>query len=170
MVSRRALILCLAGAGPALSAPAAAQTWRTYRNPRFGTTIEYPDRFRPGRPPDNGAGLGFTASDTASFSVYGSHNALDHDIKGLEAFVRENLTAGERITYSARGANWFVLAGVAGNDMIFYDRHLLSHGGRIVNGFQMLYPSRLKALYDPIVTRMSRSLRAGRGDDTEGNP
>ena len=169
MISRRTFCLLAGAAGVCAAVPALAQSWRTYRNARFGTTIEYPTSFRPGRPPDNGGGLGFTAADTASFSVWGSHNALDHDLAGLEQFIREEITPGKRITYEARGANWFVIAGVHENNT-FYERYLLSHGSRIVNGFAMQYPSRLKAPYDPIVTRMSRSFRAGRGDDTEGNP
>ncbi len=168
-VSRRTACLTLVGFGALPWMPAFAQGWRTYVNPRFGTIIEHPDRFRPGRPPQNGAGLAFTNSDGATFSVYGSHNALDHDIKGLEAFIRDNRDAGEQITYEARGANWFVLAGNRGN-AIFYERHLLSHGGKIVNGFVMQYPAGLRTSYDAIVTRMSRSFRAGRGADTEGNP
>jgi hypothetical protein len=169
MVTRRRLLLLLAAAGPLAAAPAAAQTWRTYRNARFGTTIDYPDTFRPGRPPDNGGGLGFSSADGASFSVWGSHNALDHDLKGLEDFIREDRDKGERMTYDARGTNWFVIAGTRG-ETIFYERYILSHNGTIVNGFTIVYPSRLKAPYDPVVTRMSRSFRAGRGADTEGNP
>ena len=170
MISRRDFCVALAGAGSLMTAtPAAAQPWRTYRNPRFGTSIEYPDTFRPGRPPENGAGLGFTAADGASFSVYGSHNASDDNLAALEAFVRKNFSGGERVTYDARGPNWFVLSGTVG-DKTFYDRHMLSHRGTIINAFQLLYPTRLQRAYDPIVTRMSRSLRAGRGVDTEGNP
>lgn len=168
-LSRRSVCLALAGFGALLQRPAFAQGWRTYSNPRFGTTIEYPDQFRPGRPPQNGAGLAFTNADGATFSIYGSHNSLDHDLKGLEAFIRENRTAGEQITYEARGANWFVIAGTRGNTT-FYERHLLSHGGKIVNGFVMQYPASRRTAYDAIVTRMSRSFRAGRGADTEGNP
>jgi len=169
MLSRRALLLCLAGAGSLMAAPALAQAWKTYRNARFGTTIDHPDRFRGGRPPENGGGLAFTSSDGAKFVVYGSHNALEHDLAGLEAFTMEDREAGERITYRDRGANWFVISGTKGGDE-FYERHLLSHGGKIVNGFVMTYPARLRSAYDPIVTRMSRSFRAGRGADTEGNP
>jgi len=164
MMSRRSLLL--AGVASLAATPAAAESWRTYRNARFGTSIEYPDRFRPGRPPDNGGGLGFTSADGASFSVYGSHNALEHDLPGLESFVRAERPAGERITYAARGSDWFVLSGTRG-DSTFYERYLLSHRGRIVNGFVMEYPSRLQTIYGAIVTRMSRSLRAGRGADTE---
>ncbi|MGH6768601.1 MAG: hypothetical protein ACRECO_06215 [Xanthobacteraceae bacterium] len=169
MLRRRDLLLGLTGLATLVAAPATAQTWRTYRNARFGTTIEHPDTFRPGRPPQNGAGLGFTAADTAAFSVWGSHNSLDHDLAGLEKFIRDETTPGKRITYDARGRNWFVLAGIHG-DNTFYERYLLSHGGKIVNGFTMQYPTRLKAPYDPLVTRMSKSFRAGRGEDTEGNP
>jgi hypothetical protein len=167
MLSRRGLLLALAGI--AVASPAAAQSWKTYRNARFGTTIEYPNKFRAGRPPDNGGGLGFSSSDGGKFLVYGSHNALEHDLAGLEAFTMEDRQPGERVTYRDRGANWFVISGTRGNEE-FYERHLLSHGGKIVNGFVLSYPVRLKTAYDPIVTRMSRSFRAGRGEDTEGNP
>jgi len=169
MLSRRQFGFALAGLASGLATPSAAQGWRSYANPRFGTTIEYPESFRHGRPPENGDGLGFTAADGAVFSVWGSHNVLEHDLKGLEQFIREETTPGKRITYDARGANWFVIAGVH-DDNTFYECYLISHHGRIVNGFTMQYLSRLKATYDPIVTRMSRSLRAGRGADTEGNP
>jgi hypothetical protein len=169
VITRRTFCLLAGAAGVCAAVPALAQNWRTYRNPRFGTTIDYPTSFRPGRPPDNGGGLGFTAGDAASFSVWGSHNSLDHDLAGLEAFIREELPPGNRVTYDARGANWFVIAGLQDNNT-FYERYLLSHRGSIVNGFTMQYPSRLNAPYDPIVTRMSRSFRAGRGADTEDNP
>jgi hypothetical protein len=168
-LSRRSLCLAFAGLGALIQSPAFAQGWRTYANPRFGTTIDYPDQFRPGRPPQNGAGLAFTGADGATFSVYGSHNSLDHDLKGLEAFIRETRNAGEKTTYEARGPNWFVIAGTSGNSIV-YERHLLSHGGKIVNGFTMQYPASRRTAYDAIVTRMSRSFRAGRGADTEGTP
>jgi hypothetical protein len=169
-ISRRQGIAFIATlAALAVPSPASAESWRTYRNPRFGTTIEYPDRFRPGRPPANGGGLSFSSPDGASFSVWGSHNALEHDLAAHEAFILEDRDKGERITYQARGANWHVLSGTRG-DVEFYERYLLSHRGQIVNGFAMTYPVRLRQAYDPIITRMSRSFRAGRGADTEGNP
>ena len=130
MLTRRELGLALAGVGSLAAMPAAAQGWRAYTNPRFGTTIGYPDRFRPGQPPDNGGGLGFTAADGAVFSVWGSHNALEHDLKALEQFIREETTPAKRITYDARGANWNFLAGVHYANT-FYERYHISHSGRI---------------------------------------
>ena len=76
-ITRRGACLAIVGFATLVARPASAQGWRTYRNPRFGTTVEYPDRFRPGRPPENGAGLGFAGPDGASFTVWGSHNALE---------------------------------------------------------------------------------------------
>jgi hypothetical protein len=66
-----------------------------------------------------------------------------------------------------RCANWFVVAGTRG-DLISYEQ--FSPGGKIVNGFVIQYPARLRKDYDAIVLRMSRSFRARRGADTEGNP
>lgn len=152
MLTRRWL---LAGIAAIAVTPARAEAWQRYRNARFGTSIEYPVRFRPGRAPTNGDGLGFASADGASFSVWGGHNALDHDVQGLKRFVRDNLPDGAKVVYAARGANWFAISGVTG-DSLFYERHLLSHGGQIVNGFVMHYPSALKAPYDAVVARMAK--------------
>lgn len=159
----------LAGIVAIAATSAQAEAWQSYRNERFGTSIEYPERFLPGDPPENGDGLGFVSADGASFSVWGGHNALDHDVQELERFVRGYLPDGAKVIYAARGANWFTISGVAG-DSIFYERHLISHTGQIVNGFSIHYPSALKTPYDAVVARMAKSLRPGRGDDTEGTP
>ena len=167
MISRRVLLLAALVALPSVAH--AQEAWATYRNTRFGTSVEYPARFRPGRPPDNNDGLSFIAPDGATLSVWGSLNVEEHDVAGLEAFLRENPKAGERITYRASGANWLVLSGTRG-DRIFYKRHLLSHRNEIINAFEISYPAALGGTYDPIVSRLSRSLRPGRGYQTTGNP
>jgi serine/threonine-protein kinase len=101
--------------------------------------------------------------------VWGSFNALEHDIAGLEAFLREKAKDGEKITYRAAGKNWLVLSGTRG-DRLFYTRYLLSHRNEVENAFKISYPAALAATYDPIVTRMSKSLKAGRGYQTSGRP
>ena len=55
--------------------------------------------------------------------MWGSLNVEEHDIAGLEAFLRESADADERITYRAAGANWLVLSGLRG-DSVFYTRYL----------------------------------------------
>jgi hypothetical protein len=141
---------------------AVADDWRTYRNERYGTTIDYPDIFKAGPPPANNDGLAFTSADGAAFSVFASFNALDFDLASFKDFIVKNLEAGEVITYQAHGGDWFVISGTKGSDGIFYERHLLSHGKQMTEGFIMSYLSGLKQKYDPIVARMSKSFRSGK--------
>jgi len=162
-ISRRVL-LCAAVVALPISA-AAQERWSTYRNTRFGTTIEYPAHFRPGRPPDNNDGLSFTAPDGAGLSVWGSLNVEERDIAALEAFLRENAGAGERISFRAAGKDWLVLSGTRGK-RVFYQRYALSHRNEIVNAFEISYPAGLAVRYDAIVARIAKSLRSGRGCQT----
>jgi len=105
----------LAPRSPTISGGAFAQPratpkreiWKTFFNDRFGTTIEYPARFKPRRPPDNTDGQSFEADDGAELAVWGSLNTFEQDVAGLEAFLRENPKEGEQITYRARlGIGW----------------------------------------------------------------
>jgi hypothetical protein len=167
MISRRQLVCALAGAATLSANPASAQkVWRIYKNERFGTTIEYPaDKFIPQSPPENGDGLRFIAVDSGEFTVAAINNVLDQNIAAIEAAALKSRALDERITHRERGLNWFVLSGTKA-DVIFYERHLLSHRGKIINDLEILYPARLRGLYDPIVRRMSRSFRAGVGINT----
>ena len=97
------------------------------------------------------------------------YNALDFDLAQFQDFIQKNLKAGEVVTYRAHGEDWFVISGTHGDD-VFYERHLLSHRGEMTEGFVISYPARLKATYDPIVARMSKSFRAGSGYQTPAKP
>jgi hypothetical protein len=169
MISRRHLAFGLisASAAAAMLSPAAAQkNWKTYKNERFGTTIEYPaDKFIPQPPPDNGDGLRFIASDSAEFTVAAIHNVLNQNLAALESAALKDRPLDEKITYRDRGPRWFVLSGMKADD-VFYERHLLSHRGKIINDLEIIYPARLRSTYDPIVTRMSKSFSAGVGVNT----
>jgi hypothetical protein len=146
---------------------ASADNWRTYQNDRYGTTIDYPDFFTAGPPPANDDGLSFKSADGAAFSVFASFNAADYDLAGYQDFIVKNLEAGAAVTYQAHGDNWFVISGTKGSGDIFYERHLLSHGKELTEGFVISYPARLKQKYDPIAARMSKSFRSGKGFQTQ---
>jgi hypothetical protein len=156
-------VLCLAAAAPAVAQT--APNWRTYQNDRYGTTIDYPDFFKAEPPPDNNDGRRFKSADGAEFAVFASYNALDFDLAGYQQFIVKDLDAGAAVTYQAHGDDWFVISGTKG-DGIFYERHLLSHGKQMTEGFVMSYPARLKQLYDPVVARMAKSFRPGTGFQT----
>src|SRR5882724_4934920 len=102
-ISRRALIGAALAAIPCAAVARSDEAWKTYVNDRFGTSIAYPSRFKPGRPPDNNDGQSFTADDGAELAVWGSLNALERDLGELEASLRENAKEGEKITYRAAG-------------------------------------------------------------------
>jgi hypothetical protein len=86
-------ILAAAVVDAAAVTTSAADDWRTYRNDRYGTTIDYPDIFKAGPPPANDDGLAFKSADGAEFSVFASFNALDLDLAGFKDFIVKNLEA-----------------------------------------------------------------------------
>ena len=165
MISR--LGFALAAAAMFAVSPAAAQkVWKTYKNERFGTSIEYPaDKFIPQPPATNSDGLRFIATDGAEFTVFAINNVLNQNLAALQTSALKARPLDEKITHRDRGPNWIVLSGTKA-DVLFYERQLLSHRGKIINEFEILYPARLRRLYDPIVTRMSKSFHAGTGINT----
>jgi hypothetical protein len=167
MPSRAFLFFVLAGAMMLAPDGAAAQKeWKTYKNERFGTTIEYPsDKFIPQPPPENGDRLRFITTDSAEFTIGAINNVLDQNLAAIEASALRDRPLDEKITYRDRGSNWIVLSGTKA-DVIFYERYLLSHRGKIINDFEIIYPGRSKSIFDQIVARMSKSFRAGIGINT----
>lgn len=162
---REFLLVCAVFGSLGLSvcaAPARADQWLTYHNDRYGTAIDYPDQFKPEPPPDADDGRKFKDAQGAEFAVYASYNALDFNLAKYQDFVLKNLDPGEVVTYQAHGGNWFVISGTKG-DSIFYQRHLLSHGGQMTEAFSITYPAAAKLSYDPLVARMAKSLRPGKG-------
>jgi hypothetical protein len=61
------------------------------------------------------------------------------------------------------GTNWLVLSGNRG-DSVFYEKYVFAHGKDVdrIHGLVVTYGNGLKSVYDPIVARMARSLRASR--------
>lgn len=161
---RRSLVLFSVAAVMACNG-AAAQSWQRYFNPRYGFSIDYPPQFRAAPPPANGDGRDFAARDGAHFSVYSElNNPGDkaRTIPQFEAYLR-GVSGGSdysHVTYRLTGADVLVLSGFRG-DWVFYEKYLFSQNGQVINAFIMTYPTRAKALYDPIVARMSYSFRPG---------
>jgi hypothetical protein len=150
------------------TAGAAADELRytTYHNDRFGTTIDYPPEIFPvrERAPVNDDGRAFDSADKkARFVTNGAWNTEDDAIEDLFATEQKFLVDdGVKVTYAKVGDDWFVVTGVKG-DEIYYERFLLSYQNQIINKFHIEYAASKRALYDPIVSRMARSLRASDG-------
>src|SRR5271165_5344302 len=83
-------VLCAASV-TTLTTGAHADTWLTYHNDRYGTTIDYPDQFKAEPPPGSDDGRTFKSDDGAEFSIYASYNALDFDLAKFQDFTLKNL-------------------------------------------------------------------------------
>jgi hypothetical protein len=149
-----AAVLLVAGA-------ARAESWRSYRNDRFGVTADYPAGWTMGEAPANNDGRTFTSPDgTAQASIYGAlaHGAYDEEMKRAAEPVE-----GENVTYSTGGENWIVLSGFRNGERIFYRKTLLSCYGQVWNTLDIEYPSEDKARFDRLVSHMAASLRPSEG-------
>lgn len=140
--------------------------WENYVNGRYGYSIDVPTKFLHALPPPNGEGLGFQNNDrTVSVAVWGANNALEWSLDDYydAAFARDDLG---RVTYKRKTDKWYVLSGFRTVDsangpieLIFYDRVAINSAGTAISGLTMLFLPTLKEFMDPIVTRMSRSLK-----------
>ena len=95
----------------------------------------------------------------------------DYHIEATESLVERTLrTLKNNDLFAVFDSQGNFAGGALGPDGLFYKRYLLSHRGAIINAFDIGYPEALKAEYDPIVTRMSKSLKPGRGYQIKGVP
>ena len=165
-------LLIVAGAFGTFNSAAALSSYATYQNARFGFTIQYPSSFRWSES-DNGDGVWFqTPAQGADFRASAGFNALDRT--GPELF---NAAVGEMsehdgvVSYAIRHSGGFVVSGVVGS-RVRYRRVLFTDDqGRTLDSanpvptltttFWAEYPTSRKGELDPIVSVMSRSLRAG---------
>jgi hypothetical protein len=150
----------------ALATAAAADGWTRYADPRFGAAADVPPGFAAAEPPAGGGGLEFAGADgRARLAVYGLPNAEGQRLAEYSAFsLGEEEEAGWRITYSRVADGWFVHSGRQGG-RIFYEKTILACDSKVVNSVWLEYPSDLKARFDPIVGRVSASLRHERADE-----
>ncbi|VAW20230.1 hypothetical protein MNBD_ALPHA12-1507 [hydrothermal vent metagenome] len=142
---------------PALSAP-----WKSYVNDRFGTSAQVPARGFIAQPvPANNDGRIWKAADgRGSFAVYGSYMVVVDTFRQYRNFMLESArNDGVDITYNVAGNGWFVYSGYLGNDII-YAKVVLSRNcsQTVLNHIYLQYPRSEKLRYDPIVTRMAKTL------------
>ncbi len=144
-------------------AASAQDTYRTYFNTRFGTTVTYPINLVTPRPePDNGDGRKFVSRDgQIELTVYGFHNSFSHSVRGEMARAASDWKRdGARLTYSKAGASWFALSGYLGAD-IFYEKTLLRNG--VFHTLIWQYPKALKQRLDASVSRSVATFSVGTG-------
>lgn len=134
--------------------------WSRYRNERFGFAVDVPSAFTPVDPPsDNGDGRIFRSADGAELRVFGSYGAttVAQDFTAYKALVLNQLRqGGVNVTYRAQGNDWFAASGTKGGDIVYMK---MVDGCGATHEAWLTYPVALRASYDPLVSRVARSLR-----------
>jgi hypothetical protein len=161
---RKLLCAALLTASVAMLSPVTAeQTYRNYRNARFGVGADVPSDWKAGREPDNNDGLVFSSPDgAATITVSGILNA--DDTPARQAIAEEQRAQdGETVTYRKSDARQAVISGTHG-DMIFYRKTILSCGDQVLNHLVIEYPAAQKQAFDTLVSHVAASMRSSPGE------
>jgi hypothetical protein len=152
--------IAAAPAAPAVAAQpqSGGEGWTVYMNARFGTAIDYPagifSQFDP--PPTNSDGRTFRSADgRATLLVYGTHNA-ENDTP--QSYV-DKYVDGKGETFRRVTASFYAVSGMR-DGAIFYRRcNFRAAPSDVIDCMDVSYPADQKASWNPIVGRLSRSLR-----------
>ncbi len=140
----------------------AGDSYRTYRNPRFGTTLVYPANLIAPLPDSaRGDGRKWVSRDgQIELTTYAFRNRAARTASGeMKRAISDWKRDRARLTYSRSGASYFVLSGYLGAD-IFYEKTLLRNG--VFHTLIWQYPQILKKRLDAGVARSAASFSAGR--------
>ena len=125
--------------------------------PKYGTRVEYPARiFVAVREPEKGTGQRFESDGgRAVLSIYARENEDDDTpVSYLRKNLRQTGLDYERVTRS------FFAISMERDGTIYYSRCNFSRSaGGSIHCFDLIYPQSEKRAWDPVVTRISLSLR-----------
>jgi hypothetical protein len=145
--------------------------WFRYLNARFGLRVDLPETgFRQELSP-TGSGITLTSPDRAiTINVHANWlgsilpNATDsagRNIASLhEQAMAETRQKGGNVTYSVRHDDFYIISGTLGA-MVYYERVAISPVcPDVFSAIRVQYPPAIEREFDPLVRRVSLSLRA----------
>jgi hypothetical protein len=145
-----------------LSSPARTREsveWQTFAVPNFGTTMQIPRSiFAPAGMPEKGVGQRFSGSDRrVTLSIYSRPNETG---ESPAAYLNHNLRMNRSALDYTRVTGSFFAISSERDGIILYSRCNFSRRVReAIHCFDLTYPREEKRVWDPVVTRMSLSLR-----------
>jgi hypothetical protein len=130
--------------------------WQRFRVPEYGTYVEYPAAvFAPVGEAEKGVGQRFERQDgRAVLSIYARENE-DDDTPA--SYLRKNLRQ-PMLDYERVSRSFFAIS-MERDGTIFYSRCNFSARRSTIHCFDLVYPQSEKTAWDPVVTRISLSLR-----------
>jgi hypothetical protein len=137
---------------------AASLDWQTFQVPEYGTHAEYPAAiFAPVGKAEKGVGRRFERKDgRAVLSIYARENE-DDDTPA--SYLRKNLRQPTAMLDYERVSRSFFAISMERDGTIFYSRCNFSARRSTIHCFDLVYPQSEKTAWDPVVTRISLSLR-----------
>ncbi|GAA0069618.1 hypothetical protein UT300003_11410 [Clostridium sardiniense] len=128
--------------------------FKTYKNERYGFSINYPSFLVEYKPSTNNDGVLFKNKDgTEELIVFGYNNIEN---KSLKETYDEEVSLINDIKYRSMGDNWYVISWEE-DGSIYYKKVVA--GKRSTNIFSYKYPSNKKKLYDLIIEEGIRSFK-----------
>ena len=137
--------------------------WRTLVVPQYGTSVDYPaELFAAAGDPEKGIGQRFETGDgRAILSVYARDN---ENGETPASYLRNNLRiARDDLDYERKTKSFFAIS-LERDGLIYYSRCNFSRRREgAIHCFDLVYPQDEKRAWDPVVTRISLSLRPKEG-------
>jgi hypothetical protein len=129
-----------------------------YCNARFGFCISYPASLLMDKAPENDDGRKFDNGNGLEMTASGINNATHDTLASERRSARDDF---ERVTYQAKGTNWFVLSGLkkGATDTIIYLKTYIGRGS--VNHLEITYPVAQEKVYRTVVGNIARSFKPG---------
>lgn len=155
-----AALSAVSSADAQIRPPHAALDWQTFVVPEFGTTVEYPASIFsvPGGKAEKGLGQRFTSADgRAVLTIYSRENAAGDT---PASYLRNNLRMGRAgLDYERVTRSFFAISSERQGVILYSRCNFSTAAGSAIHCFDLVYPQEEKRAWDPVVTRISRSLR-----------
>jgi curved DNA-binding protein CbpA len=139
--------------------------WTTYENTRFSFALKYPaDVFAIDIGTANENDRTFRSTDgDALLRIFATENISGVTPAKYRRSLIEGRYAGVDLDHSPQRKFWFVLSGTRG-DKVFYEHVIFSCDTKAIHGWQMIYPSSERTIYDLVVDEIQRNYtHSGRG-------
>jgi hypothetical protein len=127
----------------------------TYKNDRFGFTIDYPQSFVAEQTSPSSDGLTLVSPDGKAHLVMSARN--NHGL-ALGDYERLRSVVSGQVLYREAGKDWFVIVW-SNADNRGYLKMFVGNGS--VNSFALTFPESWRPNYDSVVTRMEKSFTPG---------
>lgn len=140
----------------------------TYKNERFGFSVDIPDFLKPGAEPEDGDGMYFENTNGDTYlSVYGSHYpGVSYDHLTLDEIYSEFLANMYHTpSFVDKGYNWYQVKWQEYNTIYVKKYYLKSD--KTDNELTISYPSSKEKEYEDIVEKIMASFTTGIGYDSD---